>query len=56
MTILNDSNDLQPLFDRTFDWIKANSEEHILEFITMMIKAKRNEELLGYLINHDHVE
>ncbi|CAF1167616.1 unnamed protein product [Rotaria sordida] len=56
MAILNNSNEIQPLVDRTFDLIKENNEPQILEFITMMIKVKRNQELLEYLINHDHVE
>ncbi len=56
MGILNNSNEIQSLFDRTFDWIRENNEEYTLEFITMMVKAKRNEELLEYLINHDHIE
>lgn len=56
MAILNDSNEVQPLVDRTFQLIKDNHEQQILEFITMMIKLKQNQELLEYLINHDHVE
>jgi hypothetical protein len=56
MAILNKSNEIQSLYDRTFDWVTANNEEHTLEFITMMIKAKRNQEVLEYLINHDHIE
>ncbi len=56
MTILNNSNEIQSLYDRTFDWITENSENYTLEFITMMVKAKRNQELLEYFINHDHVE
>ncbi|CAF4873882.1 unnamed protein product [Rotaria sp. Silwood1] len=56
MGILNNSNEIQPLVDRTFDLIKENIEQQTLEFITMMIKVKRNQELLEYLINHDHVE
>ena len=56
MGILNNSDEIQSLFDRTFDLIKENNEEQILEFITMMIKAKRNQEIIEYLINHDHIE
>ncbi|CAF3763564.1 unnamed protein product [Rotaria socialis] len=56
MAILNDSNEIQPLVDKTFHLIKDNHEQQILEFITMMIKLKQNQELLEYLINHDHVE
>jgi hypothetical protein len=56
MAILNNSNEIQSLYDRTFDWITENSENYTLEFITMMVKAKRNQELLEYFINHDHVE
>jgi len=56
MGIFNTSNEIQSLFDRTLNWITVNNEEHILEFITMMVKAKRNQELLEYLINHDHIE
>jgi len=56
MAILNNSNEILPVFDRTLDWITENNEEHTLEFMTMMIKAKRNQELLEYLINHDHIE
>ncbi len=56
MGIFNTSNEIQSLFDRTLNWITVNNEEHILEFITMMVKAKQNQELLEYLINHDHIE
>jgi len=56
MGILNNSNEIQALFDRTLNWITENNETYTLEFITMMVKAKRNEELLEYLINHDHIE
>jgi hypothetical protein len=56
MGILNNSEEIQSLFDRAFDLIKENNEEQILEFITMMIKAKRNQEIIEYLINHDHIE
>jgi hypothetical protein len=56
MGILNNSDEIQSLFDRTFELIKGNNEEQTLEFITMMIKAKRNQELLEYLTNHDHTE
>ena len=56
MAMLNDSNDLQPLFDRTLEGLKENHQEHILEFVTMMVKAKRHEEVLEYLTHHDHVE
>lgn len=56
MSILNNSNEIQTLFDRTMNWLIENNEEHTLEFITMMVKAKRNEDLLEYLINHDHIE
>lgn len=56
MAMLNDSNDLQPLFDRTVEGLKENHQDHILEFVTMMVKAKRHEEVLEYLTHHDHVE
>lgn len=56
MSILNNSNEVQTLFDQTMNWLTENNEEYTLEFITMMVKAKRNEELLEYLINHDHIE
>ncbi|CAF1161460.1 unnamed protein product [Adineta steineri] len=56
MTILNNSNDVESLYNRTFDWIKENNENHTLEYMTMMIKEKRNQELLEYLINQDYIE
>ncbi len=56
MGILNNSTEIQTVFDRTLDWIKENNEEYTLEYLTMMVKAKRNEELLEYLITHDHIE
>ncbi|CAF4456978.1 unnamed protein product, partial [Adineta steineri] len=56
MTILNNSNDVESLYNRTFDWIKENNENHTLEYMTMMIKEKRNQDLLEYLINQDYIE
>jgi hypothetical protein len=56
MAMMNNSNDMQLLLDRTIDGMKENHNEYILEFVTMMIKAKRNEEVLEYLIGHDHIE
>ena len=56
MAIFNQSPEIQPVFDQTLDWIKTNHEEHTLEFLTMMVKAKRNDELLDYLTTHDHIE
>lgn len=56
MAILNDANEIQPLIDKTYDLIKKNREQQVLEFITLMIKLKRNQELLEYLINHEHIE
>ena len=56
MALLNDSSDLQPLFDRTLEGLKENHAEHILEFVSMMVKAKRDQEILKYLTDHDHVE
>jgi hypothetical protein len=56
MSIFNNSTEIQSLFGRTLDYITEKNEEHTLEFITMMVKAKRNDELLEYLINHDHIE
>jgi hypothetical protein len=56
MGILNNSTEIQTIFDQTLNWIKENNEEYTLEYLTMMVKAKRNEELLEYLITHDHIE
>jgi len=56
MTILNHSNEIQQLFDRTLDWICENKQENILEFLTMMIKVKRSDEIFEYLIQHEHIE
>jgi hypothetical protein len=36
--------------------IKENQDVQIFEFITMMVKTKRNQELLEYFAQHDHVE
>ena len=56
MAMFNDSIDVQPLFDRVLNGMKETHDENVLEFVTMMIKAKRHNEVLDYLIHHDHTE
>ena len=56
MAILNNSHETQTLYDRTFEWMAENKENHILEYITMMIKAQQSQSLFEYLINNDHIE
>lgn len=56
MAMLNNSNEVQHLLDRTFELIKENYEQQMLEYITMMIKRKQNQELLEHLISEDHIE
>ena len=56
MAMLTDDEHVQPLFDRTMAWIGERRDEQSLEWISMMVKAKRNQELLDYLVHHDHVE
>lgn len=56
MTILNSSNDIQQLFDRTLDCISENKQENIFEYLTMMIKMKRFDEIFEDLIQHEHIE
>jgi len=56
MAILNDSIDVQPLFDRILNEMKESHDEYILEFVSMMVKAKKYTDVLDYLIHHDHTE
>ncbi|CAF0792052.1 unnamed protein product [Adineta ricciae] len=56
MAILNSTHETQSLYDRTFEWMAENKEKHMLEHITMMIKAQQSQSLFEYLINNDHIE
>lgn len=56
MAIFNSTTEIQPVFEHTLDWIRSNDEEHTLQFLTMMARAKRYDEIVDYLTTHDHIE
>ena len=56
MAILNDNIEQQALFNHTLNEIKNHHQDYILEFITMMVKMQRMEEIIDFLIEEGHFE